>query len=136
MRYSVFGADRETGEEVTIIVEAATPSAAEDAAYRRGLLVQRLDLVDASMAPPTTPQAPVFTGQRAPTVIEKTSKEWKKWMLFFGLLFVMSIPTCMAGGAQDHHGDGQIFFMFGTLMFVVGGVGFVVAKVMAWWHHG
>lgn len=56
--------------------------------------------------------------------IERTSKVWKGQMLLSAGLVGIGVVGCVSGEP-----------MFGILT-MVGLVWFVVARVMAWWHHG
>ena len=129
----VYGADPQTGESLSLIVSAATPSAAEDAAYRRGLLVQRVDIAPAtapapaSPAPPTAPASGVYGGSspRETVLIEQTSKEWKAGMLIGGVGMALGMLGCVAGEIAG-----------GTMIFWGSALVYVVSRLTAWWRHG
>ena len=59
------------------------------------------------------------------TVIEATGKEWKKAQLLSVLACVIGIIVLISG-----------HFNIGFILLLCGFVGFVGARVGAWWHHG
>ncbi len=71
MLYRIVGAHRETGADMDVVVEAATPSAAEEAAGQMNLMVERIELVSSPPEPPARAQpatAPaVHVVQRPPS---------------------------------------------------------------------
>jgi len=79
MRYVIKGAHRETGEDMTVTVDAPTPSAAKNTAGRLGLMVERIDL-EANPASPLSEPVKVEAASGVQT-IEKTSKRLKLQMV-------------------------------------------------------
>ena len=67
-----------------------------------------------------------------PRVIEQTAKKWKAWQLLFGFLFVVGLPATMCGRYSETEACGPI----GGGLAVVGLVGYLATRMMAWWHHG
>jgi len=51
MDYKIIGANKDTGEDVTITIDATTTSAAEAAAKKMNLFVERIDLVEKVQPP-------------------------------------------------------------------------------------
>jgi hypothetical protein len=143
MKWRIAGAMKDTGKDVELMIDAATPSAAEQAAREMGLYVARIEAV--IEPPPTAPNAGIAAGAQPgtdpkPTVIEKTSKKIKRRMLACAALALMGPPSCMYGVdlRQDAGTEwaGELYMTAGTLMFLGGVIGFVVTKLQAWWHHG
>lgn len=78
--------------------------------------------------------------QRVQT-IEKTGKKWKAGMALSACAFIVGMGSCMVGGwATGDSGDpgagAMLFVSFGMLLATIGFVGFIIARIGAWWHHG
>ncbi len=77
--------------------------------------------------------------------IELTAKKWKAWLLFFALVMVASFVSCVGGcvasaGEIKATGDalgeaGVGAMMFGIYLFWGGGIGWVITRILVWWHH-
>lgn len=82
------------------------------------------------MMRPMQPQ-PVFTPhvqparQPAPVVIEQTSKQWKGGIFLGGLGVIVGMVAIGSGATAP-----------GGVIFVLGALLYVVARLGAWWHHG
>jgi len=122
MKFLVVGANKEKGEDVTIELDAPTPSAAEEMAHRLNLLIERIDSVN-----PTAPPTPHPSPQPRPAVqtIEKTSKKWKLMMLAGAGLVLIGIPAFFS--TQN---------TFSGLIVFAGLILYIYARLAAWWHHG
>lgn len=79
MQFQVFGANRETGRNMSVIIDAATPSEAEQLANRTGMLIERIE-----------PYAPVAVPVRRP--LPCYNAEWTKWAAF-----ILGLPALIAG---------------------------------------
>jgi hypothetical protein len=79
-------------------------------------LPPQVDRLARQVAPP--PQPAVVT-------IEKTGKSWKAGMLVFSMLFFLGIVVAVGGSGEAGGG-----------IAVFGAVGYLAAKIGAWWHHG
>jgi hypothetical protein len=69
--------------------------------------------------------------------IEKTSKKWKLRMLVGCFISVVGIVVVAVGvneTVRSHEPSGTA--IVGSLMVVGGILIFVIAKLLAWWHHG
>lgn len=85
-----------------------------------------------------TPRAVTKSGAPASgrdvTTIEQTSKKWKGWQLFFALLTIVGAMVVFgSAGAASRDATAP---MLGSLGFMIGIVGFVAARIGAWWEHG
>ena len=67
-----------------------------------------------------------------PTEVELTSKTWKLQILLSSLTTIVCLILGFVGVSMK---AGSLIAI-GFLGFVVGLVWFIVARVMAWWHHG
>lgn len=62
--------------------------------------------------------------------IQKTSKGIKlAQLVFFALFIVGSVKTCAAAGSNVTPGAG-------VGLMLLGGLGVLVARILAWWRHG
>ena len=67
-----------------------------------------------------------------PTEVELTAKSWKLQILLSSLTTIVCLILGFVGVSMK---TGSLMAI-GFLGFVVGLVWFIVARVMAWWHHG
>jgi len=61
--------------------------------------------------------------------IEKTGKRWKG-------LMVLSAVSMIVGGVMWAAAESSAVILVGQLCVLGGGLGVILAKVGAWWHHG
>ncbi|MCP4248098.1 MAG: hypothetical protein GY778_13710 [bacterium] len=150
MKFRIIGAARETGAAVDLIIDAPTPSAAEEQANAMGVLIERIELDAPAAAPVASPQHDMPPPQQAPQVVQpvhytiappahqsvqttqKTAKTWKALQLFGGLLIVGGCPTAIIGTSGTTPEIGAA----GVVALLVGLVCYVGARIAAWWFHG
>lgn len=65
--------------------------------------------------------------QGKPTVIEQTSKKWKAQQLIAAALCALGVVLGVSGTEAG---------LLGLPLFMLGLLWFIVARVLAWWHHG
>ena len=68
-----------------------------------------------------------------PTTIQQPSKKWNAHQLIGALLMIGGILWTIAGVNYPQTTIGNLGF---ALMIVLGLIWFIVACVLAWWHHG
>jgi hypothetical protein len=124
MKFRIIGAERQTGAEVSKVIEAPTPSAAEDRAHQMGVMVERIEME----APPPVVAAPVPVARRAPPrvqTVEQTSKRWKGLQVIGVCLIPLGCLASVAIAPEIGFGLGMV----GLAVYVYG-------RMAAWWHHG
>jgi hypothetical protein len=148
VKFRITGAHRETGDEMDLVIDAATPSAAEERANGMGVLIERIELETTPTAPAATPAADMAPPQPVPQVVQpvqytmpppahqpvpqKTAKIWKALQLFGGLLMVGGCPAGIIGATRGATEIGAV----GVVAFLVGLFFYVGARIAAWWFHG
>jgi len=142
MRFLIRGADRQTGRDIEISIDAASVDEAETRATDAGVLVATVHLVDRADPPNREPPSGTITDtprvpRARPVVIEQTSKSVKRWILIGGLVFAGGwITLPIAALARSGSITGAIIVLIGVGM-ILGGAGvYFVAKFNAWWRHG
>jgi len=64
---------------------------------------------------------------------QRTAKKYKGALLVFGLALIVGlIGTCSSTRGAGASSSWALW----VLLTVVGGVGFIVARFLAWWNHG
>jgi hypothetical protein len=121
MQYHIVGAKRDTGEDVDIVLDAATPSGAEEQANQLNIMVEKLE-----PTPPTTSQILPIAIPPAIQTIEKTGKGWKGLMLLCVFCMGLGVLALCAG---DSSGTGVMLIMVGLVVYILASIG-------AWWEHG
>lgn len=163
MLYRIKGANRHTGMDVTLTIEADTDADARRQAADAGLLISTV--TEIQQAPPHTAHAPApaFHARRDPAprreprraargrqggvvTTQRTGKFWKLLtlvgvlsvligggMLAVGLSSEASMPV--ADGATVPSGELGTAGM-GMLLLMLGVPTFIFARLGAWWFHG
>lgn len=143
-KWVIEGASLETGQDVRVVIDAATPQQVTDMAKTMRIAVRRVDIDREPPRAPRIEDVHVPPHQTRPVVIEQTSKKHKLLMLIGGLSCVGGIvgvfvfPFIAAQTPRDP--VGQVFGQVGTLVSLLaipgGAVTYIVARVTAWWNHG
>lgn len=63
------------------------------------------------------------------TTTQLTSKRLKGYLVFFALMFFLSVAWVINSSADDNHA-------IPVLLSIVGLIGTVATKFRMWWHHG
>src|SRR5262245_27946129 len=97
------------------------------------------------MALTTCPDCKSQVSDRAPScpkcgrpisaiTVEQTGKRWKAAELLFAMLTIGGCVTTIASTSGGDHSTTSM--VIGAASFWIGLIGFVVARVGAWWQHG
>lgn len=113
--FRVHGALLATGVNTSLVVEAYSPEEAQETARAQGVLASSIEHLGSHDA----------GANRGVQTIERTAKVWKSRMATAGGVFLLGVFLFFFGNPQ-----------LGVLLALAGGVGFLVVKSMAWWHHG
>lgn len=112
--FRVHGALAATGVNTSLVIEAYTPEQAQETARAQGVLASSIEHIA---------DGPGEGGARVQT-IERTAKKWKSGMLWMGLTFLLGVAVAFAGEPM------------GVTIALIGLIGYLVVRGMAWWHHG
>ena len=140
MRFKIYGANKDTAEDVEVIIEANTPSAAQEKANQLNLMVERIEVADlpAPIARPIqqmtqatqlTPPVVVRPVQMVQT-IEKTGKTIKFCMMLSVVAIAVGIGIALGFSDDPTTRNG------GISIFCLGFWGYILCRVFAWWYHG
>ncbi|MCK4873004.1 MAG: hypothetical protein KAS72_09785 [Phycisphaerales bacterium] len=156
MRYTVTGAHRDSGQDMTLIIQARNFHEAEDCARGMGILVADVrefheqNTSSEAPRPPIEPLSiatrhvgehqavsPYCPPSRPVQTIEKTGKVWKAQQLLSALVTLIGV-CLIAGelslnGAEDASGER---LAIAVLMIAGGLLWFITARILAWWFHG
>lgn len=113
--FRVHGALAATGVNTSLVIEAYTPEQAQETARAQGVLASRIEHIA---------DGPGESDGRRVQTIERTAKKWKSGMLWMGLTFLLGVAIAFAGEPA------------GISIAIIGLVGYLVVRGMAWWHHG
>lgn len=75
------------------------------------------------------------SARRRVQTIEKTGKAWKLLMLL-SVLGMIAAVVMVAVAAQSKSTGPNAGVTIGILLFVAGFIGYIVARIGAWWYHG
>ena len=132
MRYTISGADRDTGEEMEITVSATDERAAQEVANRKGILVARISGEERREPGHRVSQEKVY--------VEGTSKKIKLYMLLSALVAIAGWPVAIGGvflnAANNSPNPIGAITVVGIFLICTGLLAFIVLRLVRWWHHG
>ena len=105
MKFEIKGANRNTGDEMSIIIDASTPSAAEKQANQMNILVERIDVVSPTPQTVTAPDQSVAptpkTTERETVLLEEHPTMFRNHpvaFVFCCLLIVSGVVMLFSAG--------------------------------------
>lgn len=128
-KFVVRGASMDTGRLIEVVLDAPNALAAQERAnHDLRIAVSEVDVEPARPEYLRLPMPDQAGRPPTPVLVEQTSKHWKMLMLVFGgafcLGFVLILTPTFIGG------------LVGMFLLLGGGIGYAVARIAAWWHHG
>ena len=78
---------------------------------------------------------PIATRSSKTQLVEHTAKRYKAWMLLGGSLIILSIAIALVGVSQSDSETSVGWMAASILVFLVGGIGYISARLLAWWNH-
>lgn len=131
MKFEIKGANRDTGDEMSVIIEASTPSAAEEQANQMNILVERIEVVSPAPTAVTAPVGNVAPGakttERETVLLEVHPSMFRNHPIAFvfcmllildGVIMLFNSPGTglIVAGLFDRPGTGLIVAGLGILI--------------------
>lgn len=152
MKFKVHGADADTGHDLAVELHAPTVASARAQAFRMGMLVSRVEVLEgpevpAELGAPPPPESPDTRPPQYPAqphddrivTTQRTSKKWKKVQLAGGIIFVSGFFFLLMSIGMRRSGDtaeSDLASVVGSLGFFGGPCVWLYGRISAWWHHG